>query len=796
MRLFRVLALLLRKGADLHFPKGRLRFAREYAKWEVRVRFRAAVEIDRNKKLTVVLLSYKRPQNIEPLVRSALKCAFVARVIVCNNNPEFRMEKWVGVSEPRLLLLDQKENLGPGYRFHVAAREPGEYFCFIDDDVFLYPEQIRKLFGHLLEDPSVPHGVRGQIVFDNQDFLDGIYGRECKVDILNGVYFFTKAHLSEYFRLDEKLNGIPRVDDIVLSFSGGSAPRCHDVGEILLCPTESVSGIAIWKETDFRKHRLRALQKLSNVKPLKEPALSLPPLANLPVLTGEPLFSIDTVGDDIDDRKQPLVISRHTRSLVVRGWAVDGRARALAGGVYLDLDGMLYPAYYGATRNDVAGYFRIDSYARSGFQRSFFNLEPGSHRISLAILGHNSKAYYKPDHSIQFEIRPPGLSQRLSYKVRKRESNLVDDRPIRVKLVRNLFSHWAEHSGAHQFVRYTNGCNFQFEQAVVPPGSDGFRFGSAKFQEWLRRAVKKRGIQWYDLNNLQVEAKTVLNCFGTRPDIIHCLDGEYVQYLPVVLRRLGYLGKFPPVIASFHQPPEILQQVLNNEIVRLLDHVIVYCGSQASYFERFLESTRVSIVPHGIDTEYFRPARRKADVVFKCLTVGFWLRDFETLWKVVTKLRGCADIEFHLVTSKQIPPEPFTQVKFYQSLDDDVLLRLYQDSDLLFMPLLDSAANNAILEAAACGLPIVSSAVGGVLEYTDQSFALLVPPGDSDGLADAILKLRSQPERRHQMRLAARSFVEQNLAWPKVTDQILELYRDVLAARLNDPCDSRKPDFQ
>jgi glycosyltransferase involved in cell wall biosynthesis len=785
MRLFAVMRLIVGRGSDLHFPRGRANFVVEYAKWEYRARFGPRLKFAGTEKATIVFLSYKRPQNIEPLVRSALKCSFVAKVIVCNNNPDVRLESWVGVSDSRLVLLNQNKNLGPGYRFDIAIREPGDYFCFIDDDVFLYPEQIRQLFSSLLEDPSVPHGVRGQVVFDNQDFVDGIYGKECKVDILNGVYAFTKAHLEEYFRLDKELNGLPRVDDIVLSFSGESAPSCHDVGEILLCPTEALPGIALWKEPDFLTHRLAALERLSQVKHLAQSALSLPSLSGLAVLASQSLFSIDTIGEDINQQKEPVVISQYQRGLVVRGWAVDARARDLAGGVYLDIDGTLYPAFYGGIRKDVAEHFQIERYNHSGFQRLVFNLKPGIHRISLVILSHDRKAYYKPEHSVMFEICPIGLTQKFSHLVRHKESATIDDHLVRIKLIRNFFPHWATHSGAHQFANHANGRNFQFDQTVVPLGNERFPLVPGKFQEWLRRSIKKNGIQWYDLNNLRAESEAFFDCFRKRPDLIHCLDGEYMQYLPKFLKKVGRIRSLPPLIASFHQPPEILRKVLNNEIVGLLDHVIVYCSAQASYFERFLGSAKISLVPHGIDTVFFQPQRRRPDGILKCLTVGFWLRDFETIWRVVRKMQAYPDIEFHLVTPKQEPPEKFSRVKVYENLNDEELLNLYQQSDVLFMPLLDSAANNAILEAAAAGLPIVSSSVGGVAEYTDQSFAILVAAGDVDGFTDAILKLRRVPEVRHQMGLAARHFAEENLSWSRVTEQMFDVYRRVLSSVSN-----------
>ena len=260
-------------GDDMYFPDGRVTFVWKYTKWQWHASFGPTVNIPESEKITVIILNYKRPHNMQPIVRSVLRCSFVKKLIVCNNDPLSRIEEWISASDKRVVLLNNSRNGGTIARFEIASKEDGTYFLAIDDDIFLYPEQIRTLFRHLLKDPSVPHGVYGQRLVGHDQFVDAIHGIEERIDILNRVYAFTKTHVVELFRLlsvigiqDKEWGDLTKGDDMVLSFTGETMPICHDVGEILDCPSEGIPGIAVWKERDFVDYRRNLLTKLRQVR--------------------------------------------------------------------------------------------------------------------------------------------------------------------------------------------------------------------------------------------------------------------------------------------------------------------------------------------------------------------------------------------------------------------------------------------------------------------------------------------------------------------------------------------------
>jgi glycosyltransferase involved in cell wall biosynthesis len=89
------------------------------------------------------------------------------------------------------------------------------------------------------------------------------------------------------------------------------------------------------------------------------------------------------------------------------------------------------------------------------------------------------------------------------------------------------------------------------------------------------------------------------------------------------------------------------------------------------------------------------------------------------------------------------------------------------------------------LEAQACGVPVVGSAVGGIT-YTVQEGVTghLVPPRDPQALAERLGELLSQPERRAQMGRAARERVEREFTWPVVAHRTAQLYQSLLARKV------------
>lgn len=103
------------------------------------------------------------------------------------------------------------------------------------------------------------------------------------------------------------------------------------------------------------------------------------------------------------------------------------------------------------------------------------------------------------------------------------------------------------------------------------------------------------------------------------------------------------------------------------------------------------------------------------------------------------------------------------------------------DADLFVLPSYSENFGIAILEAMACGLPVVISNRVNIWQEIAGAGAGVVVDCDVQQLAEALLKLLDRPEERRIIGEKGRKLVEARFLWDKVADQMLGLYQKILA---------------
>ncbi len=113
-----------------------------------------------------------------------------------------------------------------------------------------------------------------------------------------------------------------------------------------------------------------------------------------------------------------------------------------------------------------------------------------------------------------------------------------------------------------------------------------------------------------------------------------------------------------------------------------------------------------------------------------------------------------------------------------ECISDESLVDLYAAADVFVLPSLFEPCPLVLLEAMACGKAIVATKVGGNLELIkDRKSGLLVPPADSNAIANAVNELLSNEKLAKKLSTAARKSAVEKFTWEKTAKQVEEFYK-------------------
>lgn len=252
------------------------------------------------------------------------------------------------------------------------------------------------------------------------------------------------------------------------------------------------------------------------------------------------------------------------------------------------------------------------------------------------------------------------------------------------------------------------------------------------------------------------------------------------------LPLLAYWKQAPRnLIGTIHFPRELWTKGMLNHLKRLSSAIILY-QKDLAFFENIIGSGRIRYVPHGVDTDYFIPGlAQDASGNIEVIYTGQFYRNFEMATRVVLRLAAKnPKVIFHFVVPEQYPGQarsmPYFQsiaahpaVKWHSGISSDELLALYQRCLLMLLPVDASGANNAIVEALACGLPVVTTDVGGIRDYGGGTVFPVVPNNDDDAMVSVLERYITDRNWQRDISLRSRAFAEQNLAWPLVARKYL-----------------------
>lgn len=141
---------------------------------------------------------------------------------------------------------------------------------------------------------------------------------------------------------------------------------------------------------------------------------------------------------------------------------------------------------------------------------------------------------------------------------------------------------------------------------------------------------------------------------------------------------------------------------------------------------------------------------------------------------------GGSEAEFRALT--QGKDLPMDRIHLLGRLGYDDLPAVYASADVAVAPTFADNVPFWVLEAMSSGVPVVASRVGGIPELVaDGKTGTLVPAGSSPALAEALVSLLRDPERRRSLGRAARESVMERFTWSRTAEETVALYHAILA---------------
>ncbi len=276
-----------------------------------------------------------------------------------------------------------------------------------------------------------------------------------------------------------------------------------------------------------------------------------------------------------------------------------------------------------------------------------------------------------------------------------------------------------------------------------------------------------------------------------RYDIVH-VHSPLTPVLPMVAIQEAEC----PVVGTFHTyfDRSIGYRLANGYCQRHLDRLsaaIAVSRSTTVALNRYFDADW-QIIPNGIDTEVFHPGAPPPPGLVKDVPTILFLGRFDPRNGLSTLIDAFRRVKGRARTARLVVvgDGPLREHYYKQADGDkDIIFAgavlegrpsYYAHSSVYACPTTKASFGITLLEAMACETPIVCSDILGFRDVVvDGREALMVPSGDRDALADALVRVLDDPGLAIQLGTTGRQH-SLDYSWARVTSRVLDVYQSVL----------------
>ncbi len=292
-----------------------------------------------------------------------------------------------------------------------------------------------------------------------------------------------------------------------------------------------------------------------------------------------------------------------------------------------------------------------------------------------------------------------------------------------------------------------------------------------------------------------------------RPDVVHAHG-----WLSGIAAVLSARSSRVPVVQTYHSVGSVPRhdQRANDPastrrlaVERIVGHestrVVAICAAEASQVLGMgIDRSKLAVVPRGVDLDVFTPRRAPFDRQHtrRIVSVGRLtpLRGFDD---IIRALSATGAVEL-VIAGGGTPDDPETKrllalahargvadrVVFAGHVAQAELPALLRTADVVACTPRHQSSGGVALEAMACGVPVIATAVGGLVDFVvDGRTGTLVPPGKPDAIAKALRALFADGARRELLSAAARERAHARYSWQRVATDLVRNYSAAAVTR-------------
>ena len=193
-------------------------------------------------------------------------------------------------------------------------------------------------------------------------------------------------------------------------------------------------------------------------------------------------------------------------------------------------------------------------------------------------------------------------------------------------------------------------------------------------------------------------------------------------------------------------------------------------------------------ISNVVDTNLFKPTKKETNT-FNIIHISSMdkVKNVPAILNVIAKLQQTiSEFNFSLIGNNAKDFETLSKelginhknIVFINQIPQNDLTNYLQQNDVMVLFSTTENAPCVILEAFACGVPVISTNVGGVSEHFPENFGTLIPKDDSDALLKTLIDYGNQTKKFNKKDM--HDYIEQNLSPLIIEKQFTEVYLSAL----------------